>query len=602
MDFRQYLNGSLRFDYDLDFVTKGLNTHASVAVQTFNRQYDLYFRNLVTYRAQRQAGDVVFLQQADLHNYTYLSFDPNTARDMRSRRTTVEWAVEYKHSFGAHTINAMALYNQVKTEDPDFTFRVANGYQSYVGRVVYNYRQRYLAEISGAYNGTENFAPGKRFGLFPSIAVGWVPSFEAFFPKNGFIEFLKLRASYGQVGNDQLSVNFLEDPLARFLYRPVAFSPTGPFAAAGYYHWGTVGNNYVVYPAIREGRLSNPGLTWERAVKMNVGMEMNLWKNRVNITVDAFHENRDNILTVPQTVPGIIGVQPAAQNIGRMTNRGFETAVILRSRLRSFQYWIKGSYSFARNKIEYQDEIPQRYAYRQRTGQRFGQYFGLVSEGFYNAWEEVNDPQRPVSTFVGDNRLQPGDVRYRDVNGDGLLNEDDMVPLGFSAFPEIIYGFSAGGSYKGFDFSILMQGAANVSTQYSRRANQAFYDNYQVAAPDYLLQSWTPERYAAGLPVSFPRFSVGNDASQSHNYKPSTLWIVNAGYVRLKNAEIGYTFHAALLRRIGLTSARIYFNGNNLFTWSGLLPGIDPESPNLNNNQEPYPLVRTVNAGVSIHF
>ena len=199
--------------------------------------------------------------------------------------------------------------------------------------------------------------------------------------------------------------------------------------------------------------------------------------------------------------------------------------------------------------------------------------------------------------------MQPGDIRYRDVNGDGRIDFLDEVPIGFSATPEKIYGISFGASWKGIDFSALFQGASNVSIAYSRRATQAFFDSDPAAAANYLLESWTQERYDQGLPIRFPRFAVGNGANSfTHNYQNSTFWISNASYVRLKNIEVGYTIKASIIKKFHIKSSRIYINANNIYTWSTVLPGIDPETPNLGANLEPYPLVRTINAGININF
>lgn len=223
----------------------------------------------------------------------------------------------------------------------------------------------------------------------------------------------------------------------------------------------------------------------------------------------------------------------------------------------------------------------------------------MIFEGFYNTWEEVNDPNRPVSSWNA-NKIQPGDVKYRDVNSDGILDLDDMVPVGYSNFPEITFGLSLGGSYKGFDFSVLFQGADNVSVSYSRHARYGYRED--AAVPNYILErSWTQERYEKGLPIEFPHLSVG-DVSQKHNYIASNLWIRDAGYIRLKNVEIGYTLKKRFLNCLRLNSARIFLNGNNLFTWSQMLPGIDPESNVAKTSWEPYPLVRVFNWGLNINF
>jgi len=598
-DFRNILNGSLRLEHDLDFITKGLSTHMSVAYQNYNRRLNTYTQNLITYQAKKLVDNsVIYIQQGDFAPFVFGTQSPD-----RTRRTTAEFAFDYKRSFGEHNVTGLLLYNQLKTYDPSFAFGVPNGYQSFVGRVVYDYGGRYLAEISSAYNGTENFAPGQRFGYFPAYSLGWVPTAEKFFPKNKFVSFLKFRGSYGEVGNDQLSGDFLTNPNSRFLYRPTAFSANGSYTAAGYYYFGTVGSNYSAYTALREGRANNPYLTWERAIKSNIGMDATILNGKVNVTVDVFSEKRDNILAIPQTVSALVGTALAAQNLGKMNNKGYELDLTYRDHAGSLNYWAKANYSFARNKVVFQDEVPKAFAYQNRTGQSFGQIFGLIAEGYYNTWEEVNDPKRPVSSFVGSNKLQPGDVKYRDVNGDGVINFQDEVPIGYSTTPEIIYGISAGASYKGFDFSFLFQGAAHVSIQYSRLANQAFFDAEPAAAANYLLESWTQERYEKGLPIRFPRFSVGNGTNNfTNNTTGSTLWTQNASYLRLKNAEIGYTFSTPLLRSLHLKSTRFYVNANNLVTWSKVLPGIDPETPNLAANLEPYPLVRTINIGANITF
>jgi len=600
-DFRNLLNGSVRLDHDLDFITKGLNVHGIVAYQNFNSQLDVYRKNLITWRADRLPDQsVLFAQQGDDQPLAFTSSDPNT-----NQRTTVELALNYKRTFGDHTITGLVLYNQQKTIDPSFAFGVPNGYQSYVGRAVYDYKGKYLAELSGAYNGTENFAPGQRFGFFPSYSLGWVPTSEDFFPRNNFISFLKVRASFGEVGNDQLSGDFLTNPNSRFLYRPTAFSGNGVFpnTTAGFYHFGEVGSNYARYNAIREGRSNNPFLTWERAKKSNLGIEANFWKDRINVIVDFFDERRDNILAVPQTVSSLIGTALPAQNLGRMNNKGYEVDITFRGNVKALSYWVKANYSYATNLVVFQDEITRLFPYQQRTGQRFGQIFGLIAEGFYNSWEEVNDPKRPISTFVGSNRLQPGDVKYRDVNGDGIINFIDEAPIGKPTTPESIFGLSFGGNIKGFDFSVLFQGATNVSMNYSRIATQAFYDVNPASAAKYLLESWSQERFDAGLPINFPRLYVGNGTNGfTHNLQTSTLWVEDATYVRLKNIEIGYTLMRDALQKLKIKSVRIFANANNLITWSGVLPGIDPETPNLGANFEPYPLVRTINLGASLTF
>lgn len=596
-DYRNFLNGSLRLDHDLDFITKGLTTHAIFAYQNFNSQRFVNTKpvvngvqsNVITYVPLRLAsGEIVYLPQAIDAQY---SFNESINKN---RRLTAEAAIDYKRRFGSHNVSGLLLYNQQKTVNPGFAFLVPSGYQSYVGRATYDYKNRYIAEVNVAYNGTENFAPGNRFGWFPAYSVGWVASEESFFPKKSFINFFKVRGSYGEVGNDQIGSDFLSSN-NRFLFRPTAWLFTGGS------RFGEVGTTFNQLGGVVEGRFSNPNLTWERVIKTNLGVEMAFLNKNLTLNVDVFKGITNSILTNRQTISGIVGVGIPPENLGKMENKGYELDLGYNNHIGRFNYQIKGNYSFARNKVLFQDEVEPRFEYQRRTGKRFGQYFGLIDEGLFNTWEEVNDPKRPVYDW-NNNKLQPGDIRFKDVNGDGKVDDFDAVPIGFSNVPEVTYGISLVGEYKGLSLSVLFQGVDNVSLPYTRRATQAFFDATPAGAPAYLIESWTAERYAAGLPIKFPRFSVGNGTGTANNYRTSTFFLADASYLRLKNVELGYTIPASVMSKIGLGSARVYANALNLVTWSKVYKGIDPENPPTPSNFEPYPLVRTINMGININF
>lgn len=584
-EFRSYLNGTVRADYALDFITEGLSIHGKISYQNFNSKRDTYSKNVVTYSVKRLPdGSLQFRPQSLEEPFGY------SEAIAKNRRTYAEAGINYNRTFGHHAVTGLVLYNQTKLFDPNLAFLVPNGYQGVVGRVTYAYKDRYMAEFNAGYNGTENFAEGRRFGFFPAYSIGWIPSMEPFFPKNDVLTFLKIRASYGEVGNDKLNN-------ARFLYRPTSYT-----YSTGYY-FGEAGVNYSIYTTPVEGALGNELLTWERAVKQNVGLEMRFWKDKFAITADYFSEMRNNILATRQTTPVITGANFPPYNFGKMQNRGIDGDISFNDNIGNVQYWVKGTFTFARNKILEMDEIPQPMPYQQRTGHRVGQYFGLIAEGLYNSWDEVNDAKRPASQW-NNNKIQPGDIRYKDVNGDGLISEEDYVPIGYSNFPEQLYGLSFGTSYRGFDISVLFQGATKVSTDLPSRAKIAF--PLDIGAYRGLLESWSQERYDAGLPISYPHLAIGTDAQQ-HNYKESSYWIRDASYVRLKNVEIGYSLTAGALRRIGISAARFYLNGNNLLTWHDLPPGIDPEQPvgvwdGNSNGAEPYPLVKTINFGLNLKF
>ncbi len=582
--FKNFLQGSVRLDYSLDFLTEGLSAHGLVNYQNNNTETLVNRRTLLTYNAIRLPDNSINIVPQGVEQP--FGFEKAIGKN---RRTYAEFGFDYKRAFGDHYVTALVNYNQTKRFDPTLAFLVPNGYQGVVGRTTYGYKGRYLAEFTFGYNGTENFAEGKRFGFFPAYSLGWVASDEPFFPKNNILTYVKVRGSYGEVGNDRIGSD-------RFLYRPSSYTLTTAANIGGYF-FGEVGSTSTRYSYTQEGKLGNPDVTWERAIKQNIGVELAFWKGKVGVTADFFSEQRDNILANLGTVPITVGATLPAYNLGRMNNRGFDGDITYNDRIGEVNFWVKGNFTFARNKVQFQDETVRPFSYQYRTGQRFGQSFGLVADGLYNTWEEVNDANRPVSIW-NSNKIQPGDIRYKDINGDGVVNDDDAVPIGYSNFPEKIFGVSFGGNYRGFDLSVLFQGASNVSIAYNRRQNRGFFEN--SGAVEYLLNSWSAERYEKGLPIDFPRLS--ENGGYAHNYQSSTYWVRDASYVRLKNVELGYNLPKALLARVGLSATRLYVNANNLYTWSSVFPGVDPELPTGVTNEEPYPLTRTINFGLNLKF
>lgn len=573
------LNGAVRLNYKMDWLLKGLKLRAAISYQNYNMEKKTFQTEKVTYDARPGEGDQILYVP---------NGDPQVTRTgseaSRNRRMYLEGGIEWNNTFNGHSVGALLLYNQSKYHSPDLAFLIPNGYQGVVGRVTYDYEGRYLAEFNIGYNGTENFAEGRRFGWFPSFSLGWVPTDEKFFPKNDILTFLKFRGSYGVVGNDKVGGD-------RFLYVPTSYT-----FEDGVYNFGEVGTTYQSYRGSYEGKIGNEYLTWEKAKKLNVGLDAHFIKDKIALTVEWFLENRDNILTNRGTIPSIIGANMPAYNLGRMRNTGWEGELSYNDRWGEFRFFAKGNFTYAHNTILEQDEAQWPWAYQYRTGHSYGQFFGYIAEGLFNTWEEVNDVNRPVYQW-NNNKMQPGDIKYKDVNGDGYINDQDIVPIGYSDFPEIMFGLSIGGSWRGLDFSVLFQGATHVSTQPSRRTTRGFYTN--TGASKDLLKSWSYERYMAGEEIVYPRYSVTND---THNYVLSTYWLEDATYLRLKSAEIGYTMTTRWLSKAGISSVRIYLNGNNLLTFCNLFPGEDPEYPTMEANSEPYPLTRVYNIGLNINF
>jgi len=575
-----YLNGSFRLNYMLDFITKGLSTHGTISYQSRlgnNKSY--YFVPVIYTPLRLPDATIEYLPQTEEQPF-YFGESYN-----KTRKIYAEIGFDYARSFGDHNIGGLLLYNQSKNFDPGLEYDVPNGYQGVVGRVTYDYNKRYLAEFDAGYNGTENFAPGKRFGFFPAYSLGWVLSQEPFFPKNDIVSFAKIRASYGEVGNDKIGG-------LRFLYLPTSYSFSGS------YNLGEVGSTFQSYQASDEGTIGNPYLTWERAKKTDIGLDLTLLKGKFKITADYFLERRDNILSTPGTVPDIVGKTMPALNLGKMKNSGYEAEVNFNNKFGEFNFWVNANFTFARNVIEFEDEVKRSFSYQYRTGQTSGQPFGLITEGFFNTWEEVNAANRPKYSYQND-QIQPGDIRFKDVNGDGIINADDMVPIGYSNFPEKSFGFSFGGNYKGFDFSILFQGAMNVSLNSSPVIMRGFENDRSefYYLHDY---SWTQERYENGSSILFPHLTV--KGVNTGNYTESTFMVRDASYLRFKNFEIGYTLSNSLLKKLRLSTVRLFLNGSNLYTWSKLFKGEDPEQIPGGGDYMPYPITRNFSLGLNVKF
>jgi TonB-linked SusC/RagA family outer membrane protein len=577
-NFNSTLNLNIGLKYNMDFVTKGLLARGRVAYDSYYKHDVKRSRKVETYNVGRneETGALYYVKNQDTEPFGFKEeFD-------KWRYIYTEVALEYNHGFGPHNVTGLVLYNQGKTYDPDLAYHVPHGVMGLVSRVTYNYDNRYMGEFNLGYNGSENFPKEKRFGFFPAYSLGWVISEESFFPKNNWVTFLKIRGSYGEVGNDKIGGD-------RFLYLPSVFNYTGN--EEGGYYFGEEGTNRNHYYGSAEGKLGNPIVTWERAKKMNIGFEMNLLKNRFSFTADYFQEKRDNILWDYGTISSLVAADLPAANIGKVDNGGFELEGEWRDNFRKLNYWVKANISYNHNEIKYKDEPKADYPWMMDTGYSVGQFKGYKTDGFINTYEELANV--PVYSF-GTN-VQRGDLKYVDINGDGIIDYKDKVPIGYTEFPEIVYGISFGGDFKGFDFSVLFQGADHVSNRLTEMAAWPF-DQGSRNAQKFHLNRWTEERYENGEEISYPRM---NYSGAGVNNQPSDFWIQSASYIRLKNAEIGYRFKPGILDRFGVESLRLYVNGNNLITWTDMKT-YDPEAPS--GRGEFYPQMRVINFGFNLQF
>lgn len=586
------LSAVVTLTHTMSYITKGLEAHVKVAYDDSYSKGFLQTNSVPQYSAMRDPSnpaDIVFIGGV---------ISPSTAYDNQQnsawRKIYLEAAVNYSRSFGPHNVSGLILANAQKYTQNDQSLNTPSGLMGMVGRLTYNFKERYLIEFTSGLNGTENFAPGKRFGYFPAVSGGWVISNESFFRKNKWITWAKIRGSYGEVGNDQIGGR-------RYLYLPNSWVTN----STGYYLGNSNGSSTnPYYGGAAESALGNPQVTWERAKKVNLAVDMRFIKDKLNVTGEFFNEKRNNILVTSGVIPSPYGVpqgNTAPLNLGKVSNEGFEIQAGWNDKIGSVSYFIKANYSFARNKIDYRAEAPYPYPWMNATGFAIGQYKGLLTNGFYNTQEELKN--RPYNTFGGNN-ARLGDLKFKDITGDGILNNQDMVPIGYSNLPQVAYNLSVGFSYKGFDISALFIGTAKGSfPQFNYILSTPFAKNGGAVLQNMYDGHWTAEKLAKGATITYPEISFSG--GQSNNNVLSDFWLKSNNFHRLKNLELGYSFKAEFLSHAGIKSMRLYANGNNLLTWgSNLVPGIDPEQADAGKNSYGYlfPLTKTYNLGLNIQF
>ena len=594
--YNNNLNANLSLRQKLDFITKGLTARGMIS-------YDGFYSH--TLNRKKEVEEYIMRKNIWSTDATELAANPfifELARQAGPINTSESWgknykmygevALEYDRSFNKHQFTGLVLGNFQKYYLPSLAYGLPSGYLGVVGRVTYNYANKYLAEVNTGYNGSENFPAGKRFGFFPAFSVGWIASRENFFPQNDIFTYAKLRASYGEVGNDKLGA-------ARYLYRPSVFGLSGNYIFGEDVAVGKPGSstNYV------QQAIGNPNVSWERARKTNIGIETKFLKNKISLTIDGFTEYRDQILWKREDQTLLVQANLQPTNIGIVTNKGIEIELGFEDSYKDFKYGIKGNFSYSKNKIEYKSEAPKPFPNLYQTGNSVGQYKGLIFEGFYNTMEEINDPTRPKSAWEGTS-LKPGDMKYKDIAGDpatggpdGRIDENDYSNIGHTPFPDITYGINMNASYKGLEFSVLFQGVSNVSTYFDGSAAYPFYSGFRTAFT-WHTERWTEERYSNGDVISYPRLTTSASGT-GHNYRMSSFWLQDASYLRVKNIELAYRFKKVNLGIIGFNSLRLFVNANNLFTYTNMRY-FDPEAPSGSGTF--YPQMRVFNGGLSVQF
>ncbi|WP_114790641.1 TonB-dependent receptor [Niabella yanshanensis] len=586
------INTNVNVEQRLDFITKGLRAVARVAFDADSRNEIFRQKWPEQFNVERRRdrnGNLVFVRKSP----ESLMFQTSAASGTRILELNGE--LVYNRNFSGHNVDALVRYFRRESRSSvSVGTDIANGIPyrnlSFSGHTGYSFRNKYLAAFDFGYTGSENFRVGRQFGFFPAVSGGWVISEENWFRKVPWLDLLKVRYSHGWVGNDNLG--------RRFAYLSVLdYYRNGDGVIDRSFNFGDLVNPNR-FNALGYMQVASNELTWETGVKKDLGLEINILKNMFTFYMDLFEETRDDIFIQRNFLPAMVGITSAPfANVGKTLNRGFDGNFSFRKNLGQVDFTARGNITYYRNEIVERDEQYNFYPYRSQEGFRIDQRRGLIAEGLFKDYEEIrNSPRQTYGAYM------PGDIRYKDVNGDGVINDDDIVPIGASNRPALIYGLGTSARWKGIDFNIHFQGAGR----------SAYFIDGPSVYP-FTAGSWGNILTEAGNPANrwisadisgdpatenpnakYPRLSYGGNAN---NYRPSTYWLRDGQYLRLKTLELGYSFPKLQLQKFHMSVARIYVVGQNLFVWDKLKIW-DPELAN--GNGMAYPPAKTITVGLNI--
>ena len=598
-DYANVLEAGLTFDQKLDFITKGL----------FLKLQGGYNNKYSSYRYIAEEPDAWLYTKLGRYQKSMdrVETSYSTGRGGSDRNTTMQYSLNYARNFNEHHISALALYLQ----DQYWTaYDVPYSRLGWVGRVTYAYSDRYFLEVNAGYNGSTNFAKGKRYALFPALSMGWAISSEKFWKENvKAINFLKLRGSYGEVGNDRMGSY-------KYFYEQIYYQRAGGDGEGSYYFGilpGLTADKLLV-----EGKLGNADVTWERALKSNIGIDLKMLNSKLSFSGDIFQEKRVDILGIPYNTPLVLGMGNPSDadrglppgNINEVQNRGIDLELSYHGTLDKVNYSVKGNYTFARNKYLKIDEENVIYDWQSKKGKPIGQIFGLQDLGLYQMSDFVLDGKGgllltdgfpvlkdglPVPSY---GPVYPGDCKYRDLNGDQVIDQYDIGDIGKSRVPEYSFGLTLGAEYKGFDCNILFQGAGGANMPLSQFAVWEFYTSSGSTGKvmDIHMGRYNQDDPSTWETATYPRLHYGGN---NNNHQSSTRWLFDRSYIRLKNVEFGYTLPKALTSKLNLSTIRVYASGTNLICWDNMM-NWDPETSSETGSS--YPQLRRWSLGFNVTF
>ncbi|MDR2086764.1 MAG: TonB-dependent receptor [Dysgonamonadaceae bacterium] len=579
---------------DFDFIVKGLTAKLRVAYSSIDENYRQAVRGEYPTYHYDSATDSYTIHPSK--NYAYGTYMINGDQEKSIKDLNLQGFLNYETTFRKdHNLKLMLIYNrQSKTVDKDgiTSAAVPANFEGYSTAVSYNFQNKYLFDLNMAYNGTDRFGKDNRFGFFPSLAAGYSISEEDFF-RDRFSDFqlLKLRASYGLVGSDVAPGN-------RYLYKHVYKQGDGyPFGPSG-------GEGGGIQPSYKEDALGNDYVTWEKAKKFDVGIDANFF-DKWSLTLDYFRDYRFDQLVERQDVSKILGVNVSPTNVAETVNRGMDGQIGFQTKIGQVFFNTNFVFSYAKNKVLFKAEAQQRYPWLAETGHAIGQPFGYHFIGFYSqedidiivAGNKTADGKIAVAIPNTDVPVQAGDLKYQDLNGDGVIDDFDKKAIGRPNLPSTTLGWTFGAQYKGFSISVLLQGSFDYSFSVIGTGIESFKSQFQ---PVHLTR-WTQERANAGEPINFPRLTRNPATVNSAEAYMSDFWLINAWYMRLKTVDLAYQIPSKILpSKIG--SARLYLNAYNLFTLTNYDKYQQDPEIKTNSAGDAYMNQRVINLGLQLSF
>ena len=603
--WKNTINTTAELTQDFGFITPGLSAIVRYGYDIYTDNGNKHWKAPEGWQAERlrdSNGELVFTKKVDEQLMISNPYSNGQKKEF------FEAEIHYARNFGLHQVGAILKYTQDGTtnnsqndyvnqssDDPieqmniDFQ-RTIQGidrrHQGLAGRFTYGYANRYFVDFNFGYNGSENFAKHNRFGFFPAYSAAWNLGEEPWIRKVApWIDMFKIRYSYGKVGNDYLSTRFpfqgrfMTDDNDRYIF-------------------GDFGTSNYTYNGISYLMLANKDITWEVARKHDIGIDFYLFGNKFSGTIDYFRETRDGIFMTRNYLPQIIGVsnsqQPSA-NIGKVRSTGVDGNIAYTEKIGQVNLTVRGNFTYSKSKILEYDEQYSHYAYSRNSGFRVDQARGLIALGLFKDYDDIRySPDQ--SALKGDFEIAPGDIKYKDVNGDGKINDNDIVPIGSTTKPNLIYGFGISAQWKGFDFNVLFQGVGESSFFINGFTVYPFSEgSWGNILTDVVGNYWSLGKNE-DIHAKYPRLTYGKN---SNNNRASTYWLRDGSYLRLKNLEIGYTLPKAFVSSMHIQNVRFYFMATNLLTFSEF-DLWDPELGSSNGQQ--YPLSRTFTLGMTINL